>query len=400
MKAQNDDERWVAELCTRSFLSLWSYPNPRRHSLTDKEHCDFLAVCSPDVIIISAKSSKLKDTGRPDVDLTRWQRKAVNKSVRQVYGAERQLGLADQVTTTSGDAGLSLPGKTERRIHRVAIALGGKNKVPMSSGEYGKGYVHVFDRPSVNTILQELDTVTDFVGYLAAKERLEARIVIEGGEEDLLAIYLRNGRAFPANRDVIHVGSWLWRKLFGSAPYQARRKENRPSYVWDNILNIVGQDAVEGRLLGDPPLDETEKALRVMAREDRFSRRGLGKSFVEFLEANQAGQLRSRIAINAGHGLATYVFLGCPLGTPRDMRRKELALRCFVARGRHLENDTVVGIATETPRRELGFSFDLVHLEIAEWTDRDVSDAQGIQKNLGYFANMRASRAHEDEYPK
>jgi len=395
---KNPAEEFVAELCSRSFLALWSYPNPQRKG--GEELCDFLVVCHPDVIVFSVKDNAFKDTGRPHVDLGRWQRSAVEKSVKQVYGAERQLGLVDRVTTSAGRAGLTLPDKGVRRVHRVAVALGGENKVPVSSRDYGRGYVHVFDGPAFGTILEELDTITDFVRYLGAKEALQARLVIQGGEEDLLAIYLADKKRFSADQDDIIVGPRLWRQFCACTAYQAKKEDDRVSYVWDNIIDIVGRDGLDGRLLGTPSLDETEKALRVMAREDRFSRRGLGKSFAKFLEANQAGESRSRITINAGHGLATYVFLGCPLGTPRELRRKELALRCFVARGLHPENETVVGIATETPRGEPGFSFDLVHRRTPEWTAKDASDAQGIQDDLGFFANMRIRREPQDEYPQ
>jgi hypothetical protein len=71
-----------------------------------------------------------------------------------------------------------------------------------------------------------------------------------------------------------------------------------------------------------------------------------------------------------------------------------------VARGFHPENDTVVGIATETPRGEPGFSLDLVHLRKSSWTEKDAEDARSIQEELGYFANMKVSRVHEDEYPE
>jgi len=396
---KNAAEQFVSELCSRSFLSLWSYPNPQGKNAS-KELCDFLVVCDPDIIVFSVKEIAFKDTGSPEVDLQRWQREAIDKSVKQVYGAERQLGLRGHVVTQKGEAGLTLPDKSVRRLHRVAVILGGEHQATEVSRDYGKGYVHVFDRLSCGKILQELDTISDFVAYLRAKEELIASLLIEGGEEDLLAFYLHNGRTFPAGPTMVIVEQGLWQYLCKRKEFRARKEADRPSYAWDKIIDVVGQDAVEGRLLGRPSLDETEEAIRVMARENRFSRRSLGQAYADFLEANRTGQSRSRIAVNEGYGLATYVFLGCPLGTTRNARCEELGLRCFVARGFHPENDTVVGIATETPRGEPGFSLDLVHLRKSSWTEKDAEDARSIQEELGYFANMKVSRVHEDEYPE
>jgi hypothetical protein len=48
------------------------------------------------------------------------------------------------------------------------VALGGRREGPVSQGDFGKGFVHVFDERSLDIVLSELDTVTDFVQYLLA----------------------------------------------------------------------------------------------------------------------------------------------------------------------------------------------------------------------------------------
>lgn len=48
-----DSEQLVYELSRKSFLSFWSYPNPLNDC--QKELCDVLIVCDPDVIIFSIK---------------------------------------------------------------------------------------------------------------------------------------------------------------------------------------------------------------------------------------------------------------------------------------------------------------------------------------------------------
>jgi hypothetical protein len=57
-----------------------------------------------------------------------------------------------------------------------------------------KGFVHVLDDFSLDVLLSTLDTVRDFVGYLEKKETVirSGGLVEASGEEDLLALYLRN----------------------------------------------------------------------------------------------------------------------------------------------------------------------------------------------------------------
>ena len=57
-----------------------------------------------------------------------------------------------------------------------------------------KGYVHVFDDTSLSITMKTLDTITDFVAYLAKKQEfiLSGRLGMATGEDDLLAWYLGN----------------------------------------------------------------------------------------------------------------------------------------------------------------------------------------------------------------
>ncbi len=54
-------ERWIANLCNRALLRLWTHPSPLGKKR--KELCDCLIVCGPHVIIISVKECEYKDTG-------------------------------------------------------------------------------------------------------------------------------------------------------------------------------------------------------------------------------------------------------------------------------------------------------------------------------------------------
>ena len=196
----NESEEFVYQVCHKSFLSLWSYANPKGKK--SKELCDILVVCEPDIIVVSVKDIKLTDSGDIETDWQRWLKKAIEGSVDQIYGAERWIKSASNVIRSDGTQGLPFPPVEVRRIHRVAVALGGDDKVPIQFGDFGKGFVHVFDKTSFEIILQELDTITDFVQYLLDKENLYAsgkQTVFEGSEEDLLGYYIHNG--YPKSRN-------------------------------------------------------------------------------------------------------------------------------------------------------------------------------------------------------
>jgi hypothetical protein len=52
-------ERLLADLCERSFLKLWSYPNPIRND--GDELCDLLAVFGNDVFVFFDRESQQFD---------------------------------------------------------------------------------------------------------------------------------------------------------------------------------------------------------------------------------------------------------------------------------------------------------------------------------------------------
>ena len=78
-------EKYVTELCKRSFLKIWTHPNPIGKK--GKELCDCLIVCGSHIIIISVKDIEYKNTG-DKTGMERWERSAIEKSISQIYGAE------------------------------------------------------------------------------------------------------------------------------------------------------------------------------------------------------------------------------------------------------------------------------------------------------------------------
>jgi hypothetical protein len=124
----NASERVLMRLCRRSFLSLWSFAN--LHTDEDmrdgrgsaKEFADVLVVFGNDVIIFSDKHVAFQDDKPLDVAWKRWYRRAVDGSVRQLYGAMNWLKRYPQRIFL--DSKCQRPLNTQHR----------KRKIPSNSG--------------------------------------------------------------------------------------------------------------------------------------------------------------------------------------------------------------------------------------------------------------------------
>lgn len=393
----NESEAFCLEVCRNTFLSLWSYANPQGKNAGD-ELCDILVVCDPDVVIISVKDCTLGDSGDKELDWRRWLKRAVEKSADQIYGAARCLQGRSCVVRNDGEIGLPLPPQDEMRLHRVAIAFGGGGEIPLAPNDFGKGFVHVLDERSFQVLLRELDTITDFADYLVARERFQAqgKTIIAAEEADVLAVYLHNNRSFP-DADLLLVEEGSWEQLVQKAQKQAKDKADRVSYLWDDLIEEVSQDALQGKLEFGSTLEEAEVALREMARENRFERRILAAAYLEFLEMSKTEPRARYLQSPSGR---TYVFLALQHGTSREIRRDDLQMRCVAAKTKFPDADVIVGIATEQYVQGSGHSLDVAFLRAGAWTDEHHVAAREIQETRGYFRDSTSTERSEDEYPE
>lgn len=389
-------ERFVAKVSERSFLKLWTHPNPIGKK--GKELCDCLIVCGPHVVIISVKENEYKDTGDP-TGWERWERVAIEKSASQIWGAERWLNSVDEVVRRDGRR-VTLPRKNERRYHRISVSLGGKGNVPLKWGDLGNGFVHVCDEYSVGVVFGLLDTITDFVSYLDASEELVRRgtqlFFAGGGIEDLVALYFTNGCSFAVESeggtqpDLLVLGGDIFEGFSESDQFKAIQESFRDSYIWDRLIDHYADDLLTGGMFDMHSKDVTdnEMALVTMALQPRGHRAVLAESFMEFL-TKPSLKIASRVV--QGHENTAFVFL-IGKSSDRDSRAKELFLRCMVIRGRLPGVTTVVGIATDRPgTSEIGYSSDIVYVHLPTWTPEDEERVAGIQKELGYFRNAKWS---------
>lgn len=388
----NRAEQFVAWLCHRAFLNLWTHPNPVGKK--GKELCDCLIVCGLHIIIISVKEIEYRDTGDAS-GWKRWSRAAIDKSAKQIWGAERWLRASDRVFRNDGRE-IVLPPTDERIYHRISVSLGGRREVPLHWGDLGHGFVHVFDESILVEAFRELDTISDFVNFLSAAESLVERgvrpVFIGGGAEDFLALYVRHGSSFGCPTEVdsapstVVIESGIWKALTESPEFIERNRNLKPSYAWDRLIDHYADDLLTNGMfdMHSKEVTKNELALVAMALQPRGHRAGLADALLEFLGPNGT-TIAARAVVGANS--TAFVFLGGD-SSDREFRTQQLALRCLVVRGRCPGIDTVVGIATDRPEvGKSGYSSDIAYLYLPTWGEDDAAVVDGIQDELGYFKN-------------
>lgn len=390
-----ESEKFVNSISKRAFLKLWTHPNPIGKK--GKELCDCLIVCGIHIVIISVKDIKYKDTGG-EAGWKRWTKAAIDKSASQIWGAERWLDSSVEFTRHDGRQ-VELPPKETRIVHRISVSLGAQRKIPTKSGDLGNGVVHVCDEFSLGAIFGLLDTITDFVSFLTEVEALinRANIIFSGGGiEDLLAIYLLNNHSFPYEKaDLLVIDDTIYKGFIDSADYKAIQESYKDSYFWDKLIEHFVSDFLTDGMFehGTNQATDSQHALIQMALQPRGHRANLADVFSEFLQKPEL-KIAARVAL--AHQNTAFVFHLGP-SSDREARVQELGLRCLVVRGRVPDVKIVVGISRDKlGPSEVGYSHDIVYVDIPEWDDDLETQVTTIQKELGYFENTSWAKRPEN----
>jgi hypothetical protein len=380
-------EKLVHDLALKTFLTDWCYLNPMLPS--GKELCDLLVVFDEVAVIWQIKDLKLNEQGK-------YRKSEVEKNLRQLSGARRQLfKLKTPIELQNPRRGKEPFDATAiKEIYLISVLLGDGEEFFSGAEDIENYIIHVFTKDFTQIILNELDTISDFTNYLRAKEALleqNKRLVILGGEEELLAVYLGNNRSFKrlneANEIFIDQGSW--EHFQNSQEYREKKKQYEISYGWDEIISTVHET--------ESP--EYEIVARELARPNRFERRVLSKDFFEAYVLADKDNRHNIFRRTVSGGDITYCFLFADNTMPRENRKAMLTAMCWIARGKFQENKKVIGVATEKPASPT-LSYDFVLLDIPEWTEECQKDMEKLQQETGILVNPIIGYAHEDEYPK
>lgn len=441
-------EEFLASLCEKSFLRLWSYANP--HKDDGHEFCDVIAVFGDHVFIFFDREKHLADFGPdedPRVRWERWKRGAIDRQVATAHGAERYLRAGRPIYLDARRT-KPLPVPLNREgmvVHKIIVAHGAAEacKNFSDSNVYGSlaisygdpasqmpipfpfvvqldrnNPVHVFDSHNLPIILGELDTVKDFSDYLDAKMEAISKLglLVYCGEEDLLAHYWRNldqrtGRHFigvagepPTG---LFVGEGEWKDLIQLDRYKATKRANEASYFWDSLIQKTCDNWLNGRLLGDAGLLSRPNAIIEMAKEPRFMRREFVKHMQEAIQQFPPENrfMRHMRFFNSYYETTGYVFL--QLWVPEDMRGDEaeyrgkrqeiLRIACGAAKNRFPSLETVVGIAIEPPKLTDRTGEDFLWMDSREWTEERRHEIVESNGPFGFFetGNIRERKYSE-----
>jgi len=418
-------------------LSLWSYPNvytdEGRHGNGDgKELCDLLVVFGNDVILFSDKACKFTTHEDINIAWSRWYRRAIEKSGKQLSGAESWIKRFPERVFLDRDCKTPLPFKlpqaSERRIHLVAVTRGSSEHAESywgggSSGSLfidtelvgddhknspfrvgwvlpNKRLVHVFDETTLDIVLNELDTISDFVSYLTKKEE---RFTTPGldfvvpGEEELIAFYLqhfdfkRDEHYFPEIPEgalvVLQEGDWT--RLQKSGQYRARRKENEISYLWDTLIEFQNDHILTGSALalhGDATPAMYERVMHMMAEENRLARRALGESIHRVNSIDEPVKRFTRTIFSASREGRAYIFMTVPRPEEYtqeqylELRRGDLLLYAYGCKLKFEKIKEVIGI-TFAPGQEVLSSIDYFLIDFGQ-APFDSEFAQEIKQRL------------------
>ena len=321
----------------------------------------------------------------------------LEKNLRQLAGARRQLvDLKTPIT-------LQNPRRTSeqfdpsiiKEIFLVSVLLGDSPDMQSLATQVKSHHCHVFDREFTEVVLNELDTIDDFCGYLREKERVREHIgslILEGGEKELLGYYLFNERSFAKleGHSMIFLEEGTWNELQKRPEYKAKKKADEVSYVWDKLIERAHTSNSS----------MYERIARELARPNRFDRRCLANAYFEaHCKANDADSTNGIFRRVLATDKMTICFLFTGDGVSRKDRRVLLEHLCFVTRGKMQNNNIVVGIATEMKiRRES--SLDYCLFDIPEWGPEQQEEMERLQEESGTLTHATVHNRNFIEYPE
>ncbi|MEW9584692.1 hypothetical protein [Paraburkholderia sp. DGU8] len=456
----NASERLLMRLCRRSFLSLWSFANlhtdqdMRNGRGSAKEFADVLVVFGGDVIVFSDKHVEFQRDKPLDVAWKRWYKRAVDESAKQLHGAmnwaKRFPGRVFLDSACERRLPVSIPRPDVARFHLVAVTRGsfeacaehfpgslgtlqirtdvvgadhGHNPFTIGIVSPDKAFVHVLDEFSLEFVLAEMDTASDFISYLRDRQAFLCkpnRAVWAAGEEQMLSAYLTHGdelgrnflprRARHEEHDIVVLEEGYYEGLLADPQYIAKKKMDKPSYAWDHMVeNFIH--------LGDPALvapgfeqdnGETEKALRLIAGESRFRRRMLVDALRGLLQsAGRKGGRIARLFTSEQDPHLVYVFVTVPkepAETYEEYRRHRVAVLhayCKCAKLRLPAGSTFIGIALDHPNKDYrGASEDLFVYLCGHLADDEREEAERYRRELGILSNdLELKHVRATEYP-
>ena len=442
-RGQSPSEQYLAKLCDKTFLSLWSYPN--LYKAPGKELADIVVGFGQHILIFSDKECAYPHTADAELNWKRWFRRTVANSAKQLWGAERWLRQHPDKVFLDKRCKRLYPfqlNTSHATFHLIVVARGvaesckahfnggsgslllhnyprgsDAHTLPFHIGDLdsARTFVHVLDDTTLNIVMSAVDTIQDFVSYLLKKELLlrSDKLVMVTGEEDLLPHYLtrmKDGEHdfdFPddCNGILITEGEWL---DFCNHPQRiAQIKKNRISYMWDAIIEKFNYHALSGTQYSVSPggIESSEEVLRFFASTTRFERRTLANSIADMIAITPPDECRRRVHMPLRNSGPYFVFVTFPRhpslteSQNRLSRASFLEACCLVLRSIDSEAKDIVGFATESGSEIQNRSEDSIYLDGRHWSDELQKEAEELRRQFGIFTQADAFGIQDSEFP-
>lgn len=446
---ENNSEEYLYNLASKTFLSFWSYPNPandkgRVNGKGDgKEICDLLVVFNNNIIIFSDKSTDGYPNGESkEICWKRWYSRSVEGSVKQLIGAKSWISRFPNKIWTEKQIinrfPLEIPKIEDSRFFLIAVAhsssdeckaLTGRESLTIESGhkinpnfftvgtEWSNQFIHVFDDKTLDILMKELDTVSDFIFYLEEKENfLKSSNISIKGEENLLANYLLTHipppflvKPYPSNRfgligfkssqNFAELSDGLWNEWCDSDRRRNIKKANENSYIIDRLLEHHA-NCYFNRLMpinGDTSLSYHEKGMRFLAKESRLSRRMLGDAIIDIYNEENTKTPWHVICEKNDVVCEYYVFM--VYTDHQNMNDDEIEAYysnyllsvMIAAKDTCPDAQTIIGVAL--PNRDCRRSSIITHvLDVSGWNENDFHLSKEFRKNKDLIAKSSTYR--------
>ncbi len=364
-------------LAKKSFLREFCYLNPKRRKPNgvEEEICDLLVLFEEHFLIFQIKN--IRNKGNDE----RYIRKTYDANIGQLFGAERALTSSIEPIELTNDSGgrTVFDPKVHHKCWRIAVGVGEDGKMYHGIVSDEDRIVHCFDR-SLSYILNELDTVLDFLDYLTARQSLGTGtfppISFENcREQDFLAFYVSHGRSVDELRGKAatqHFMDGYWEDWSASTNAETRRAQNRPSYLIDFAIDNLHRTGGGDYL----------KLVLPLARLRRYDRRIVAQEFFEAREKSigrPTGYVRTGTTKQVS---LTYVFAFFPRELSRETRNNWLRTYCFLARGRFRTNALVYGFLAENDNQK-PMTLDFCTLNHPVWSPEDQLQLEKLCQDNG-----------------
>lgn len=431
----NKSEELIKNLCDRAFFKLWTYPNLFKKS--GKELCDCLIIFENNVFIFSIKESKYNGKTQ-DIAWKRWKRETIDGCIRQIDGAEKWIKKYPEKIFLDSKCQNKMPIKINPnnvKIYRFIVAMGIEQNIGVlySDENHGiennigifqtsrKNIYHLLDSANLEIILNELDTINDFLNFFIEKEKVISRLNNLGyyGESSLLALYMQNMDEQTGEHKILPPLFYgdeflekenLWTNIENNPQYLLKKIEDKNSYIIDFFIEKSINFELKGELLGNVDIQHDLNPIKEISKETRFQRRILGKSIIGMLDKYWEMEEQTRFVrftMSENDNKAYVILLNTFSDKTQSIEENRthlkimLEIACGSLKNIKPELNQITGIAFIPDKNLFSIGEDYILLNCQEWNKEDEYYYNKLNEAYNFWKKgIKSKVVSFDEYPQ